>query len=62
VAPGVIVAWPTKLSMAPVLADEVLQLIQLNVRSPGGYDELPSWPAPGVAPYPWEDAEWFAVN
>jgi hypothetical protein len=62
IAPGMIVAWPTKLSMAPVLADEVFELVQLDLKAPGGYDETPSWPAPSVARYPWEEAQWFAVN
>jgi glycine/D-amino acid oxidase-like deaminating enzyme len=62
IAPGMIVAWPTKLSMVPVLADEVFELVQLDLKAPGGYDETPSWPAPSVARYPWEEAQWFAVN
>ena len=62
IAPGMIVAWPTKLSMAPVLADEVFELLQFDLKAPGGYDETPSWPAPDVARYPWEEVQWFAVN
>ena len=62
VAPGMIVGWPTKLSMAPVLADEVFELVRLHLKEPGGYDGAPSWPAPHLARYPWEEAEWFAVN
>lgn len=62
VAPGILVAWPTKLSMVPVLADEVFQILQLDLKAPGGYDETPPWPMPAVARYPWEEAEWFAVN
>jgi glycine/D-amino acid oxidase-like deaminating enzyme len=62
IAPGMIVAWPTKLSMVPVLADEVFELVQLDLKAPGGYDETPSWPAPSLARYPWEEAQWFAVN
>jgi glycine/D-amino acid oxidase-like deaminating enzyme len=62
IAPGMIVAWPTKLSMAPVLANEVFELVQLDLKAPGGYDETPPWPAPDVARYPWEEAQWFAVN
>jgi len=62
VAPGMVVAWPTKLSMVPVLADEVFEILQLDLKAPGGYDETPPWPTPSVARYPWEDAEWFAVN
>jgi hypothetical protein len=62
VAPGMVVAWPTKLSMVPVLADEVLEILQPDLKAPGGYDETPPWPPPSVARYPWEEAEWFAVN
>jgi hypothetical protein len=62
VAPGMVVGWPTKLSMVPVLADEIFELVRLHLKEPGGYDETPSWPAPDLARYPWEEAEWFAVN
>jgi hypothetical protein len=62
VAPGMVVAWPTKLSMAPVLADEVFDILELDLKAPEGYDETPPWPTPAVARYPWEEAEWFAVN
>jgi len=62
VAPGMVVAWPTKLSMVPVLADEVFEIVQLDLKVPGGYNETPPWPTPSVARYPWEEAEWFAVN
>jgi len=59
VAPGLVVAWPTKLSMAPVLADEVFDLLTETFQSPGGYDEKPMWPTPQLARYPWEGAQWF---
>jgi glycine/D-amino acid oxidase-like deaminating enzyme len=62
IAPGLMVAWPTKLSMAPVLADEIFELVQLDLGAPGGYEETPSWPSPTLARYPWEETEWFAVN
>jgi len=62
VAPATVVAWPTKLSMAPVLAEEVFEILQLDLKEPSGYDETPPWPTPDVAQYPWEKAEWFAVN
>jgi len=39
--PGMVVAWPTKLSMAPVLADEVFEILQLNLMAPGGFHEIP---------------------
>ena len=62
VAPGVVVAWPTKLSMVPVLADEVFEILEPDLKSPGGYDEVPRWPTPSVARYPWEEAEWFPAS
>jgi glycine/D-amino acid oxidase-like deaminating enzyme len=63
-APGVIAAWPTKLSMAPVLADEVFALAEANLKQPAGYQHhpLPPWPAPPVARYPWEDTQWFPAR
>jgi hypothetical protein len=62
VAPGLVVAWPTKLSMAPVLADEVFELVNPDLKGPGGYAEVPPWPVPGVARYPWEEVEWFPAH
>ncbi|HEY1265692.1 MAG TPA: FAD-dependent oxidoreductase [Candidatus Binatia bacterium] len=63
-APGVIAGWPTKLSMAPVLADEVFALAEKTLKQPAGYPHhpLPPWPPPPVARYPWEDAEWFPAR
>lgn len=61
-APGFVVAWPTKLSMVPVLAEEVFAIVNDDLKKPDGLDETPSWPAPIVAPYPWEEAAWFAVH
>jgi len=63
-APRIIVAWPTKLSLAPVLAEEVFAMVSKDLKQPGGYseDELPSWPTPPVARYPWEEAEWFPAS
>jgi hypothetical protein len=64
VAPRIIVAWPTKLSLAPVLAEEVFAMVSKDLEQPGGYSEdgLPSWPTPPVARYPWEEAEWFPAR
>jgi FAD dependent oxidoreductase len=63
VAPGIVAAWPTKLCLAPVLADEIFALVSSELKSPAGYDHhpLPSWPKPSVAAYPWEEAEWFSA-
>ena len=64
VAPHIIAAWPTKLSLAPVLADEVFDMVHEELKRPGGHGEdgLPPWPAPAVARYPWEEAEWFPAR
>jgi hypothetical protein len=61
--PSLIVAWPTKLALAPVLADEVFSLASADLRQPAGYGGacLP-WPAPPLATYPWEEVEWFPVR
>ncbi len=63
-APGVIAGWPTKLSMAPVLADEVFALAEKNLKQPAGYPHhpLPPWAPPTVARYPWKEAEWFPAH
>ncbi|MGH8582819.1 MAG: FAD-dependent oxidoreductase [Gammaproteobacteria bacterium] len=60
VAPGVVVAWPTKLCLTPMLADEVFALVSADLKSPAGYerDQVPAWPKPALAAYPWEVAEW----
>ena len=66
VAPHVIVAWPTKLCLAPVLADEVFGLAVQDLKMPERQEEtcseFNSWPAPPLARYPWEDAEWFRAS
>ena len=60
-APQVVLAWPTKLSLAPVLADEVFTLVTMDLQEPAGYNQQmpPSWPKPALARTPWEEAEWF---
>ena len=61
--PDLIAAWPTKLALAPVLADEVADLVRVELKSPATYD-VPLPPSGGVpvAPYPWENAEWHRVR
>ncbi len=56
---SVITAWPTKMALAPVLADAVLA--RLGTRTPSTDSErtLPLWPKPEYAPLPWQrDAVW----
>jgi glycerol-3-phosphate dehydrogenase len=53
---GVITAWPTKLALAPMLAQQILELV-------AGIEKtrfaLPDWPTPPLADFPWdEQARW----
>lgn len=64
VAPKIIAAWPTKLTMAPVLAEEVFQLAREELNQPSGTDDVAShrWPEPAVARYPWEECQWYRAD
>ena len=63
VAPRMVVGWPTKLSMAPILAEEIFALVHAELKQPGDYEEpLVPWPTPPVARYPWEEVEWFPAR
>lgn len=57
-----VAVWPTKLALAPVLAEQVEQVLQtLGLRpKPADLRLLADWPRPKVATYPWdrEDLEW----
>jgi glycine/D-amino acid oxidase-like deaminating enzyme len=56
---NVLVAWPTKLSLAPLLADE---LVAQCGKPQGRFDpQLSDGPAPAVATAPWEEAQWFSA-
>lgn len=46
---NLIVAWPTKLALAPALADQVLQLLDEESKS----TTLPQWPKAPEGHYPW---------
>ena len=53
---SIIVGWPTKLALAPVLAEKILALLQDDGLTPGptNLTDLPEWPTPVVAQAPWE--------
>ena len=55
---NVIVAWPTKLALAPLLAQQIVDMLEADkVEATGG--ELPAWPEATFADYPWcEEARW----
>jgi glycine/D-amino acid oxidase-like deaminating enzyme len=64
VAPGLIVAWPTKLALAPLLAEDVLEVLAGSGTMASGPSPLHGagrWPRPEVAAYPWKDVTWFSV-
>ena len=60
-ANGVFACWPTKLTLAPDLADRVVALIkmqQLRPRADVNVDRLAQCPAPGVSIPVWEQLAW----
>ena len=70
VGPRALVAWPTKMALAPILADEVAAELSRELGPPGRDDEsslrggpVDAWPRPGLALYPWEegDLRWRSV-
>lgn len=54
---NVIVAWPTKLALAPKLADEIMQTLLASQVVPQLFDtrELRTWPMPAIAAPMWEE-------
>ena len=58
----VIAAWPTKLALAPLLAERVEELLQTLAVQPQPLDLrlLADWPRPEIAtpPWDWEQLEW----
>ncbi len=56
----VITAWPTKLALAPVLADELVNMIEADSVERSTDLSLPEWQAPEYAELPWdEEACWI---
>ncbi|MEO8401225.1 MAG: FAD-dependent oxidoreductase [Gammaproteobacteria bacterium] len=51
-----IVIWPTKLAFAPLLADEIIKVLQQENIKSGKADirEMRAWPIPAFAPPMWE--------
>ncbi|MGY4531579.1 glycerol-3-phosphate dehydrogenase [Pseudomonas sp. TE3786] len=49
-----LIGWPTKLALAPDLADRVLAALQRDGVTPGDYPPLPELPRPSVAPTAWD--------
>lgn len=55
VADSLMVAWPTKLALAPDLADRVINELDTQGIRPQQHPSLPQLPQPGIAPAPWEE-------
>lgn len=55
---NMIIAWPTKLALAPRLTDDIMRHLQTTKLSPTLCDtrELRAWPMPPLAKPIWEDA------
>ncbi|NJM13547.1 MAG: glycerol-3-phosphate dehydrogenase, partial [Synechococcaceae cyanobacterium SM1_2_3] len=51
-----IAAWPTKLALAPLLAERIIALLPtLDVQpQPLNLQMLADWPRPEIAPPPWD--------
>jgi glycerol-3-phosphate dehydrogenase len=64
VTPRITLAWPTKLALVPVLAEEVFVSVSKKLKKPesNNPDAPPGWPKPALARYPWEEAEWFPAR
>jgi glycerol-3-phosphate dehydrogenase len=59
----VITAWPTKLALAPALADALLAIIDEDRLVPDTDLSLPVWQAAEYARFPWdEDACWYPAS
>ncbi len=59
----IITAWPTKLALAPALADALLEILDKENISPGTDLSLPDWEQPVYADFPWnEDACWKTAS
>ena len=55
---NVIAAWPTKLALAPLLAQQVVDMFEAD-KVEASAQQLPAWPEPRFADYPWcEESRW----
>jgi hypothetical protein len=60
-----ITAWPTKLALAPVLAEQLRDSVgaPAAATASGSLSALAGWPRPDVAPPPWEiERPWLDVR
>ncbi|MCE9507506.1 MAG: FAD-binding oxidoreductase [Alphaproteobacteria bacterium] len=57
----VLIAWPTKLTFAPALADQVFALLQERGVSPSPSTASPLLDEAEIGHYPWEEAQWQRI-
>ena len=55
---GIMVGWPTKLALAPRLAQMILQRLERASIAPAHTQPLSAWPCPALANPPWDCAQW----
>jgi glycine/D-amino acid oxidase-like deaminating enzyme len=55
---ALLVAWPAKLTFAPLLADNILGLLRAKGIRPQNNTGLPSLPRAEIGAYPWEAVTW----
>jgi len=53
-----LIAWPTKMTFAPALADQIVDWLKQNNITPSAETAPPSLPAAKIGQYPWEAATW----
>lgn len=57
----VITGWPTKMVLAPKLANDIVALLNKHQVTPSGIHPLPDWPHPDYAVLPWQqESNWSA--
>ena len=63
---NILTAWPTKLALAPKLAERLCELVCQSPpvpANPAALEVLKNWPRPEVATPPWETAtEWYKLD
>jgi glycine/D-amino acid oxidase-like deaminating enzyme len=57
----ILLAWPTKMTFVPALADDVLSWLEKNKINPTPETPLPTLPAAEMGCHPWETAVWHPL-
>ncbi len=60
---NVITAWPTKMALAPALADVVFEIVDKENIKPDSDHSLPEWEQPIYADFPWNEKDcWISES